>query len=84
MNIVDNNFWKVDIQYLQMSQLLVAAPTEEAAKEMVTANVLEGTEGFQINSVTPLSDAEKQHLLNKLQNPDASEEDLPAETRTIN
>lgn len=60
-------YFKVNVQYLQVSDLLVVADTAEDAKKMVADNVLEGTQGFQINSVGPLTDEEKEQVIKSIQ-----------------
>lgn len=66
MSILENNYFKVDIEYLQKSQLLVAAKDADAAVEMVKANILDTTEGFKVNGVAELSDEEKQWVIKNM------------------
>lgn len=83
LNPIETNYWKVDIQYLQKSQLLVVAKTAEDAIDMVGKNIAEGTEQFQINGATELTDEEKMWVLKNMQE-DPSPENTEAETRTLN
>jgi hypothetical protein len=61
-----SNFYKVSIQYLQKSDVLVAAQSEENAAELVTGNIVEGTEQFAVLAVAPLTDEEKQYVINQM------------------
>lgn len=64
--MIETNYYKVNVQYTQHTQLLVAAKTEEQAIEMVKANVLPETEGFQINGVDVLTEEEQKAVLANL------------------
>lgn len=83
----ETNYWKVDISYLQKSQLLVAAKSADEALEMVKANVADGTEQFAVGAVVELTDEEKEWVLKNMQGLNA-ETDEPsgevADVRTLN
>lgn len=67
MTPLDTNYFKVDIQYIQKSQLLVVAKSPEEAIEMVKNNVNDGTEGFQIHGAVELTEDEKMWVLKNMQ-----------------
>ena len=81
MSALENNYFKVDIEYLQKSQLLVAAKDADAAIELVKANILDTTEGFKVNGVAELTEEEKLWVIKNMMGQDDEEE---AEERTIN
>jgi hypothetical protein len=80
------NYFKVDVEYIQESQLLVAAEDAEKAKALVQENVLETTKGFKINGVTELSDEEKLWVVKNMQGDDEASTPMNEiqDTRTIN
>ena len=80
MSALENNYFKVDIEYLQKSQLLVAAKDADAAIELVKANILDTTEGFKVNGVAELTEEEKLWVIKNMMGQDDEE----AEERTIN
>lgn len=85
--MIETNYFKVDVQYLQKSQLLVAAKTSDEAVEMVKSNVTEGTENFAVTGVAELTDEEKKWVLQNMQGI-ADENEEPSgevqDTRTLN
>lgn len=60
------NYFKVLVSYLQKSEVIVAAETADDAKKLVSENVLEGTEQFQVLEVSDLTDEEKVWLTNQI------------------
>lgn len=65
--MIDANYWKVDIQYLQKSQLLVVAKSADEALDMVKKNIAEGTEQFAATNAVELTDEEKEWVLKNMQ-----------------
>lgn len=65
--MIETNYFKVDVQYLQKSQLLVAAKSSDDAVKMVNENVTEGTEQFAVTGVAELTDEEKKWVLQNMQ-----------------
>lgn len=90
MTVLDSNYFKVDIQYLQKSQLLVVAKTAEEAVDMVKKNVNEDAEQFQVNGAVELTDDEKLWVLKNMQGIEEVGTDVAepsgevADTRTLN
>lgn len=84
MSILEQEYYKVDIQYLQKSQLLVVAKSPDEAKTMVSNNIQEGTELFEITAVNVLSDEEKEWVLKNMQGIEDPVENEIQDTRTLN
>jgi hypothetical protein len=88
--LIDTNYYKVSVQYIQHTELLVAAKTEDEAIEMVKSNVLPETEGFKINGVSGLSEDEQKIVIANLMGLNTEETDTPEpsgevqDTRTLN
>lgn len=81
------NYFKVHVSFLQEQELLVAGETAETVEAMVRENVLPSTEQFQIISITPLSDEEKDHLVQSMMRFEEEDNDPSGEvqdTRTLN
>jgi hypothetical protein len=81
--IIEQNYWKVDVEYLQRSQLLVVAKDAKTAEEMVKENVLDTTEGFKVIGVSELSDEEKTYVIKSMQGLPEDETEISTE-RTLN
>lgn len=60
------NYYKVAVQYLQKSDVLVAAESPENAAELVSSQVVEGTEQFSVLGVSELNDEEKVWLTRQM------------------
>jgi hypothetical protein len=88
LSILETNYYKVDIEYLQESQLLVAAKNEDEAVKMVESNILDTTKGFKINGVSELTEDEKKWVIQNMSGTDEDgEATLPEDhsgTRTLN
>jgi hypothetical protein len=88
LSILEQNYFKVDIEYLQESQLLVVAKDEEAAVQMVKDNILETTKGFKVNGVSELSDEEKEWIIKNMAagqlEATTEDEPQPMPERTLN
>lgn len=87
MTVLDTNYFKVDVQYLQKSQLLVVAKSPEEAIEMVKGNINEDTEQFQVNGAVELTDDEKMWVVKNMQGLEAPADEPSGEvsdTRTLN
>jgi hypothetical protein len=87
--LIDTNYYKVSVQYIQHTELLVAAKTEDEAIEMVKSNVLPETEGFKINGVSGLSEDEQKIVIANLMGLNNEEETAEPsgevqDTRTLN
>lgn len=85
-SIVETNYFKVDIEYIQKSSLLVAAKGLDEAKNIVAGNIADGIEGFKITDARELTDDEKAEVLARMQGlpQELEEEAEPAEQRTLN
>lgn len=83
--ILDTNYFKVDIEYTQKSQLLVVAKSADEAMDMVKNNVNEDTEGFKVHGAVELTDEEKEWVLKNMQgeNDEPVSDDTSAE-RVLN
>jgi hypothetical protein len=85
LSIVETNYFKVDVEYLQRSQLLVVAKSAENAAELVQENVLDTTEGFKILGVSELSDEEKAVVIKSMMGlPEDDEDVASADPKTLN
>lgn len=60
------NYYKVSVQYMQKSDVLVAAESPENAAELITENVIDGTEQFSVLGVAELNDEEKVWLTRQM------------------
>lgn len=88
-SIVETNYFKVDIQYLQKSSLLVAAKSLDEAQTIVKNNIADGIEQFEIVDARELDDTEKAEVIARMTGlptePEDEFEEIPAaETRTLN
>jgi hypothetical protein len=84
LSILDTNYWKVDIEYLQESQLLVAAKSPDEAIKMVESNILDTTKGFKVNGVSELTEEEKTWVIKNMSGQTDEPEFPELEARTIN
>lgn len=66
MTVETANYFKVDIKYIQKSQLLVQATSTDEAVDMVKKNVNEDTEGFEVLGAVELTDEEKEWVLKNM------------------
>lgn len=60
------NYYKVSVQYLQKSDVLVAAESPENATELIAQNVIDGTEQFSVLGVSELNEEEKVWLTRQM------------------
>ena len=82
MSIVETNYFKVDIEYIQKSSLLVSARGLDEAKTIVINNVEDNVQGFKIVEARELDDTEKAAVLARMQGQPVEDEAEPA--RTLN
>jgi len=81
LSILETNYFKVDIEYLQESQLLVAAKNSDEAVKMVESNILETTKGFKVNGVSELTEEEKRWVIQSMSD---ETEDETSEGKVLN
>jgi hypothetical protein len=82
LSILETNYYKVAVEYLQESELLVSAKTPDEAVKMVESNVLDTTKGFKINGVSELTEDEKKWVIQSMTGEPDEEEN--SDGRTIN